>query len=338
MIVIAPDKFKGTMDATDAAMAIALGLREAGVRDAIQLCPMADGGDGTAELLADRLPPDCAVVESHACIGPQCFGNAAPMLRSSYAFGRAIALALRTHSHVLAAIGGTACCDGGAGMLQALGLKAYDADGRLIDTPLTPRLLPLVARTELPPAGIGARITALSDVQASLVPSPGVALSALDFAPQKGFTAAELPLLRSALLHWGRIVAPGRSSAIDGAGGGIGHALATVLGADVRSGAQYMLDIYAPDFAAASLIITGEGRIDRQTGAGKVVAAVADLAARRGIPVLAVAGSVEGVPQFPVLAVDTPGTPPPSSRPEAMERLRAAVCNYFKGKNLQPKP
>lgn len=330
MIVIAPDKFKGTMDAADAATAIAHGLREAGVCDDIRICPMADGGDGTAALLARRLPPGCAVVESHACIGPQCFGDAAPMDRSSCAFGHAIALALHTHDHVLAAIGGTACCDGGAGMLQALGLKAYDADGRLIDTPLTPRMLPRVARTDLSGLCLGARITALSDVQASLVPSPGVALSALDFAPQKGFTADELPLLRSALLHWGRIVAPGRSSAIDGAGGGIGHALATVLGADVRSGAQYMLDIYARDLASASLIITGEGRIDRQTGAGKVVAAVADLAARRGIPVLAVAGSVEGVPSFPVLAVDTPGTPPPSSRPEAMERLRAAVHEYFR--------
>lgn len=182
MIIIAPDKFKGTLSASQAAEAIARGIRDAGYSGRILQCPMADGGDGTAGVLTPLLSAESHVVESHLHIGPECFGALPPMKRSSYAFGHAIAVALQNHTHVYAAIGGTACCDGGAGMLQALGMHALHADGSIMTEPLTPDTLPSVTRVDCSAlAGIGQRITVLADVRASLVPDPASRLSALDF-------------------------------------------------------------------------------------------------------------------------------------------------------------
>ncbi len=330
MIIIAPDKFKGTMDARQAVEAIAYGLRDAGVDDRLLFCPMADGGDGTASVLAGLLPGSCTVVESHAHIGPGCFGTLPAADRSSHAFGTALGRALRGGGEVLAGIGGTACCDGGAGMLQALGMKAFAADGGEITAPLTPRLLPAVASVDLSGLPCAEGLTAISDVCASLVPEAGSDLSALDFTQQKGFAADELPMLERALRHWRGVASRGLSSAIDGAGGGIGFALATVLGAKVCSGADYVLDLYRMPLKDARLVITGEGRIDAQTGGGKVVAAVAARAEAAGTPVLAIAGRIDGPQRFPTLAIDPPGTALPASAAEAMARLRRAVAAAFK--------
>ncbi|MDE6270900.1 MAG: glycerate kinase, partial [Muribaculaceae bacterium] len=293
MIIIAPDKFKGTMSATQAAESIARGLRQAHVHEELTICPMADGGDGTADVLSGLLPDGVKVVESHRYIGPEAFGNSNPMKRSSYAFGAAIARELAIGNRVLAAIGGTACCDGGAGLLQALGLRLFDSRGVEIKEHINPSVLTSIASVDDSELKRGADVIALSDVRASLLPSPGIALSALDFARQKGFSQTELPILANALAHWQKVmsVAP---SMIDGAGGGIGYALAAVMGADVCSGASYILDLYAPDFRAASLVITGEGCIDAQTGGGKVVDAVVRKAVAAGTPVLAIGGRVQG--------------------------------------------
>lgn len=327
MIIIAPDKFKGTLTAAEAADAIACGLRLAGVEDELRLCPMADGGDGTSDVLAGHVPEGVAIVESHMHIGPKSFGSAPPMQRSSHAFGAAIAAELARGKQVLAAIGGTACCDGGAGMLQALGLRAFDASGYEIRRALTPELLPKIASVDISTLASGCRIIALSDVHASLVPG-GQSLSALDFARQKGFSEAELPLLADALRHW-HAVTDNRISAIDGAGGGAGYALAAMMGAEMRRGADFVLGCLAPDFAAARLVITGEGCIDAQTGGGKVVATVVHHARYAGVPVLAIGGRVEGQHPFPTLAVESTGAAVPSSRKEATERLCRTVAGYF---------
>lgn len=323
MIVICSDKFKGTLTARQAAEAIAAGLRDAGVTAPLRLCPMADGGDGTAEVLAPLLPHGECVVESHRYAGPACFAGTDPMLRSSFAFGEALRHALAGHSHVYAAIGGTACCDGGAGMLQALGMRAYRADGSEITLPLSPRLLPEVARTDCRGLPAGGRITVLADVRASLVPDGTQPLSALDFAAQKGFTAADMPSLEAALRRW-REVAPARSSAVDGAAGGIGYALAAVAGCRHCSGAAFVADSYGLSFAPADTVITGEGRIDAQTGGGKVVAEMHARALAAGCRFTAIGGSVDGTHPFRAVAVDAPGTPPPQTQAEAAARLRRA--------------
>lgn len=328
MIFICPDKFKGTLTARQAAEAIEAGLRDAGVTAPARLCPMADGGDGTAEVLAPLLPDGECVAESRLHVGPECFRSIGPMLRSSHAFGTALRRALESHSHVYAAIGGTACCDGGAGMLQALGMRAFAADGSEITQPLSPALLPLVARIDcagLPP---GARITVLSDVRASLVPDGSQPLSALDFAAQKGFTDADMPRLEAALRLWRSVASPLRSEA-DGAAGGIGYALASVMGCGHRSGAAFAADSYGLQFAPADLVISGEGRIDAQTGAGKVVGEMHARARAAGCGFLAIGGSVCGRHPFATLSVSRPGDSVPSTPAEAARRLRAAVRYFF---------
>ena len=328
MIIIAPDKFKGTLTAPQAAKAISYGLRDAGVADRLLLYPMADGGDGTAAVLSEILKEDARVVETHRCIGPQCFACDAAE-RSSYELGAEIKRALSCNDRVLVGIGGTACCDGGAGMLQALGLRAFRADGSEIAEHLTPDLLMHVAAVDISALPRGASITALSDVRASLTPTPDFALSALDFALQKGFTVDYLPQLAGALAHWHSVVAPGLSSLVDGAGGGVGFALATVLGAEVRSGAAFVADAYDMPLAGARLVISGEGRIDAQSGAGKVVDEMARRAYAAGTEFLAIGGSVAGTHPFPTLAVDAPDIPQPYSPAEAAARLRRAVAAHF---------
>jgi len=338
MIIIATDKFKGTLSATEACSAIACGLRDAGISDSIRQCPMADGGDGTADVLAALLPHGHSVVESHLHIGPDCFLGVEPMCRSSLAFGKALAEALRSNSHVYATIGGTACCDGGAGMLQALGMKAYRPDGSEITVPLSPRLLPEIAATDLSCLPDSKRITVLSDVYASLTPDGQHTLSALDFAGQKGFASYDMHGLTEALIHWQNIVAGGRRSEIDGAGGGIGFALAAVLGSRAIAGAAFVADLYDMPFAGAGLVISGEGRIDTQTGAGKAVSEIAARAAACGTPFLAIGGSVHGRHPYPTLPVDAHGTPPPATTAEAYARLRRATAAYFTHHSLTSLP
>ncbi len=325
MIIIAPDKFKGTLSAIQAARAIAGGLKAAGADEPMMLCPMADGGDGTAEVLEPMLRGTGSVVESHRCVGPQCFGDTPPQERSSFALGLALREAAERGGTVYAAIGGTACCDGGAGMLQALGMRAFDACGHEITLPLCPQLLPRLARVDFSGICVSpGTITALSDVRAALVPEPG-ALSALDFARQKGFSASALPELEHSLAHWQRI-ASRRTSAVDGAGGGIGFALASVLGADFHSGADFILDRYALPFGKARLVVTGEGCIDGQTGGGKVVDAVVRRARAAGVPVLAIGGKVCGSHPFPTLACSAPEEAVPATAAEATRRIVRALA------------
>lgn len=328
MIFVCPDKFKGTLTARQAAEAIEAGMREAGVTAPVRLCPMADGGDGTADVLAPLLPAGKCVVESHRHVGPECFAGVEPMLRSSYAFGEALRHELQHHDHVYAAIGGTACCDGGAGMLQALGMRAFASDGHEITQHLSPALLPRVDHIDCTALPSGARITVLSDVRASLVPDASEFLSALDFAAQKGFSEADMPRLEAALRRWSGVASPLRSE-VDGAAGGIGYALASVMDCDHRPGAAFVADSYGLRFSADDLAISGEGRIDAQTGAGKVVSEIYTLTKAGVCSFLAIGGSVEGRHSFVTLSVSRPGEPVPPTAEEAAARLRDAVKRFF---------
>ncbi len=326
MIIVAPDKFKGTLTAWEAARAIAMGLADAGADGHIEMCPMADGGEGTAEILAPLIDDGENVVESWAFTGPQCYGRTPAMQRSSYALGAAIKRGTDTY----VAIGGTACCDGGAGMLQALGMRAYDAAGQLIERPLTPELLHAVRRVDL--SGLerhSGHLMGLADVGASLLPSHG-RLSALDFAAQKGFKPSQMPRLRQALEHWARLTGGNAAAAFTGAGGGIGYALSLIPDTRIVMGSELIFSKLAPPLGRARLVVTGEGCVDRQTAMGKVVATVARHASEAGVPVLAVGGRVEGWHPFTTLAVCGPDDPVPDSSERAFDDLRHAVADFFK--------
>lgn len=325
MILIAPDKFKGSLTAGQVCEVVGDVLRSRGFAD-IAAVPMADGGEGTPAVLGGR-----RVIVSHDHIGPQAEGmtDRGVMHRSSAPLGRAIAAAGPGPMYV--GIGGTATCDGGAGMLAALGARFFDSDGREMTSCITPAVLPSVVRADLSALRRGPwchMLTGLADVRASLLP-PG--LSALDFAAQKGAAATDMPVLAEGLASLRRALGVDTSSPYDGAGGGVGFALATVIGAEVQPGAEVILDSCGVDWPRVSFVITGEGRIDEQTAGGKVVDAVVRRARRLGVPSLAIGGYAgqslrRGGRHAVISTVDTPGEYVPEL---AAERLRGALGRYL---------
>lgn len=303
MILIAVDKFKGSLTADEAAEAIADGILAAGIEETVTICPMADGGEGTPDTVCGS-----PVVRSSDHVG---WNNSAlarkPILnRSSYPLGQYLMQEYGPRSRqdslgdkttdgsrkIWIAIGGTLTSDGGAGMLQALGMRFYDAEGRKITVPVTPRMLVDVSRVEMSKEDREywrERLRALSDVEASLT---GPGLSALDFADQKGATPEDIEIIRRGLKRFAGLAAPSKSSPIDGAGGGIGFAISSVLGCPYCNGAETILQSKKINWKEISLVITGEGRIDRQTCGGKVVDTVRRAAESHGVRCVAVGGYV----------------------------------------------
>jgi glycerate 2-kinase len=316
-VLIAPDKFKGSLTAAEVADNLAKGLVEAGANT--RTLPLADGGDGSvAAALASGFHP--LPVDVHGAAGQQHRGLAAfddgtvivevantcglatlpggeraPMAASSYGFGEAIrtALALSPQCLVLA-LGGSASTDGGVGMLAALGYRFLGRAGDLL-APVAENLdlVHCVDRHHSVDLS-GIEVTVATDVTSPLLGPTGAAAV---YGPQKGATAAQVARLDAGLENL--VAALGRSGVDDagtfaracgsGAAGGIGFA-AMLLGATTTSGAEYFLDLLNFDqlVADADLVITGEGRLDKQTLHGKLPAVVALRAAP--IPVIAVVG------------------------------------------------
>jgi glycerate kinase len=317
-IVIAPDKFKGSLPAVEVAAAIAAGLRGTGAE--LVTVPVADGGDGTVDAAVaagfGRVPVTAAgptgepVATSYARRGGLALvelatvcglerlpgGRLAPMDASSYGVGEVMRAALAAGaSELVLAIGGSASTDGGAGMLQALGARVLDGRGQPLGR--GGGALPEVASldlTGLVPELASARVTLAADVGNPLTGPDGAAAV---FGPQKGAGADQVAALDTSLRRWAALVseATGRDwSQAPGAGaaGGVGFAALAVLGADQRSGIDMILDLTGFEAAldGADLVITGEGSLDTQSLSGKAPVGVARAAARRGVPVIAVAG------------------------------------------------
>jgi glycerate kinase len=226
-----PDSLKAVLPARDAAAALAAGFADAGV--ACTQLPLADGGEGTADALAGRLPDGAVVVEAAELI-PFVPEARDVLAASSRPLGEAIARVRATQLYV--GLGGTANMDGGAGLLEAL--------------------------HELP-----CPTTVLCDVRTALYDAPRV------FGPQKGATAEQVEALE-ARFHADARLAPYASLPGSGAAGGLGAALAS-LGATLVPGAPAVLDLVGFDPAGYDLVVTGEGRVDATTAAGKVAAEVA---------------------------------------------------------------
>lgn len=334
-VLLAPDKFKGTLSAAEVAQALGAGLT-AGAgpgRIRCRYLPLADGGDGSvrAALHAGFAPvgipvrgpvgapatttaavhTGTAVVEVATTAGLQMLppGAPAPLDSSSHGFGQALTAVLdRGPERVVLALGGSASTDGGAGMLSALGVRFLDAAG----TAFVPTGGTLRRISRIDPSGLvslrGIELVAASDVQNALLGGTGAAAV---YGPQKGATAADVQVLERGLRHLvDRIDAAGWSgsacaaAAGSGSAGGLGFA-ALLLGARLVSGAGFFLDLLGFDRALThcDLVITGEGRLDAQTLAGKLPAAVAQRAAP--VPVIAVVGeNALGVPRLPAHHID----------------------------------
>ena len=370
-ILIAPNTFKGAMTAAEAAAAMARGVARAagdhGVKVRVDVCPVADGGEGTLEALATAAAFKAEAVEVEGPFGEPITARWArvrtkrsklitattlfiqavliiwltlmytaylilyggrggvavveaasvvglalvpadrrdPTRVSTFGLGKLIQKAFNTRAkRVVVALGGTASCDGGVGMAAALGVKFYDQNGALIERP-TGADLRRICRVD--PSGIdpetnGARLVAACDVDNPLTGTNGAARV---YGPQKGATPEQVEdldlgleqlvrLCREAGLH-ADPDAPGA-----GAAGGLGFALATFCGAELRPGAQAVLETvrFGRRLDIADLVLTGEGRLDSQTLRGKAPIAVARMAAERGVPVIVFAGRV-GAPFDP---------------------------------------
>ena len=319
-IVVAPDKFKGSLPAAQVADAIAAGLRTALPSAEVVTIPVADGGDGTVDAAVaagfERMPVtvdgptgepvrasyarrgEVAVVELACACGLVRLpgGRREPLTASSFGAGQALAAALTAGARrIIFGVGGSASTDGGAGLLQALGARVLDARG----DPLGRGGAALRDVAALDLAGLHPALRTCSVILATDVANPltGPDGAAEVYGPQKGATPDQVRELASGLCRWAAVVAEATGSDRSrapgaGAAGGVGFAALAVLGAEPRPGIGLVLDLAGFDAAldGAALVITGEGSLDTQTLAGKAPMGVAQAAARRGIPVVAVAG------------------------------------------------
>lgn len=320
-VVVAPDKFKGSLTAREVAERVAAGIGAVDPELAVVRVPVADGGDGTvdAALAAgyERVPvratgptgepvdtayavrDDVAVVEMADVSGLRLLppDRLAPLTATSYGTGEVVAAALDWGArNIVLGIGGSASTDGGAGMLEALGVKLLDAAGDPL--PRGGGALADLDRVDLSglhPAVADARIVVACDVDNPLLGPHGAAAV---YGPQKGASPDDVTALDAALKHWADLVdaATGRAGVRDragaGAAGGVGYAAMAVLGAELEPGIGLILDLvrFADHLPGASLVITGEGSLDEQTLHGKAPAGVAAAAAQAGIPVVTVSG------------------------------------------------
>jgi glycerate kinase len=317
-IVIAPDSFKGSLTADRAATAIAAGVARVLPEAEVLLRPVADGGEGTvaAALRAGYRPwtarvsgPDgrpldamialedgTAVVELATAAGLG-LAPAAPMTATTRGVGELVTAALdRGARRIVLGIGGSATSDGGAGMLQALGVRLLDADGS--DVPPGGEGLALLDRVD--GTGLDPRLAGIELVVASDVDNPltGPSGAAHVFAPQKGASPEEVARLDAALTRYAAVLR--RDLGVDvadvpGAGGAGGTAAgALAIGARLTSGAALVCDLVGLSevLLGADLVITGEGALDAQTLRGKAPAEVARRARAAGVPCLALAGVV----------------------------------------------
>lgn len=323
-VVVAPDKYRGSLTAPEAARAMAAGVADAVPGALVDVLPIADGGEGTLDVLLQAgatavparvtgplgRPVDAriavlgttAYVESAQACGLALVGSPGPataLQATTRGVGELLLAAARPDvDTVVVGLGGSATTDGGAGLAEALGFVPLGADGR----PVAPGGggLPGVAVLADRRSGDrlrGVRVVAACDVTAPLLGPRGAAAV---FGPQKGAGPDEVRVLEQGLTAWAGALAAvaGRDvAALPGAGaaGGLAAGLVALCGAEVTSGAALLLELLGlpQAVAAADLVLTGEGSVDASTVAGKGPQVVADLARAARVPVIAVAGRAE---------------------------------------------
>lgn len=330
-ILLAFDSFKGSLTSRQVADAFEEGVRSVNPHCIIRKVSLADGGEGTAEAVVDTCRGEwveaevadplmrpiraryglvdegrTAIVETASASGLTLLADDErnPLMTSTYGTGQLIADALnRGCRKLLVGIGGSATNDGGTGMLSALGFRFLDAAGN-------------------PLHGCGASLGQIATIDASHIhhalhtaeiqvacdvtnPFCGPAGAAHVFAPQKGADRAMVEFLDKGLAHFAEVIRRHNGTDVNtipgaGAAGGLGGAFSALLGAQLRRGVEMVLDIIRFDeqLTGCDLVVTGEGRIDHQTLMGKAPMGVLDAARRKGIPVVAVGGSVEWCTQL----------------------------------------
>ena len=365
-IVIAPDSFKESLSAPEVAAAIARGWRQVFPEAELLLRPMADGGEGTVDAVlaatgGERrecrvcgplgepvlahwgwLGEGTAVLEMASASGlhhvPRDRRDAT--VTTSLGTGELIRAALDAGAtRIILGLGGSATNDGGAGLLQALGVRFLDA--REVELPPGGAALARLARIDvggLDPRLLQARLEIAADVDNPLCGPRGASRV---FGPQKGADPQQVEQLDAALEHYARVVAatlgedhshhPGV-----GAAGGLGFAARAFLHAGFRPGIELVAELsgLADAVEGADLVITGEGRLDSQSLHGKTPVGVARIARAAGVPVVALAGSLgEDYQALYAAGIDAAFalSPGPQSLEQAMTgaaaELQARACD-----------
>ncbi|MET9672054.1 glycerate kinase [Streptomyces sp. NPDC006482] len=328
-VLVAADKFKGSLTAVQVAERVTAGLRRVVPDLAVETLPVADGGDGTVAAAvaagferrevrvtgplgeqvtaAFALRGGTAVVEMAEASGLQLLpaGVFAPLTATTYGSGELLRAALDAGATtVVFGVGGSATTDGGAGMLAALGARFLDAAGE----PVGPGGAPLAELATADLTGLDPRFASVDLILASDVDNPltGPKGAPAVYGPQKGATPDDVRTLDAALAHFATVlekaIGPKAAEAAlaPGAGGagGIGYG-ALILGASFRPGIELMLEVlgFAPALERATLVITGEGSLDEQTLHGKAPAGVAAAARAAGKEVVAVCGRLALPPE-----------------------------------------
>lgn len=323
-IVVAPDSFKESLSAPEVAAAMARGITLAAPHARIHCVPMADGGEGTVQAvlagtqgerrtvltqnaLGEPIDADwallgdgTAVIEMATAGGLEQIPRAKrdPLRASSAGVGQLISAALDAGARrIVLGLGGSATNDGGAGMLQALGMAFLDSDSR----PLEPGGAALARLARIDAQGLDPRLRAVQFTIASDVDNPlcGAQGASAIFGPQKGANPEQVRQLDAALSRLADVFAQtlgrdDRNAPGSGAAGGLGFAARSWLGAGFRPGVEVVAEIgqLAEVVKGASLVFTGEGRMDSQTLRGKTPMGVARIAREAGVPVVAIAGSL----------------------------------------------
>lgn len=325
-VVVAPDSFKSVLNATDVAHAIAQGVRRARPDAELDIVPMADGGEGTLDCLLAATPGNRRRVHAHDPIGrpvdaPVALINDAttavielanvagfsllppdrrdPLTTTTHGLGEVLRAACETEiERIILAAGGSATVDGGAGMMQALGLSLIDRNG----IPLEPGIgggrladIKTIIWKDPPPNLHDIHWTVACDV---LNPACGPAGAAPVFAPQKGAAPQDVLRLADGLENWADVLQHScgtdiRNEPGTGAAGGVPLPLLALLGATLVPGVDLLFEAHRlpSRIALADLVITGEGRLDAQSMMGKVVGAVGRLARTAAVPCIAIVGT-----------------------------------------------
>ena len=362
-ILICPDSFKESLSAIEVCDCIERGLKKANSKFKIEKIPLADGGEGTVKALVlatggrslkcrvknplgKRIwagygilgDEKTAIIEMAAASGlalvPLKKRN--PLLTTTYGTGEIIANALnRGCRRIIIGIGGSATVDGGCGMAQALGAKLLDGKGRKIG--FGGGEIAKVEKIDL--KFMDKRIRGTEFIIASDVRNPllGPKGAARVYGPQKGATSKMVEKLERGLSHLAKVIRKELSISVEnlpgaGAAGGLGAGLYAFLGAKMESGVELVMRIARLEkrIRKADLVITGEGRLDRQTLYGKTVMGVIKMAKKYKVPVICIAGSI--MPEAKDLyRLGVKGmfsiTTMPMSLQQAMEKSRSLLIN-----------
>lgn len=316
-VVIAPDSFKGTMTADQAAHAIADGWLESRPDDHVSVFPMADGGEGTLDIVKNATPgsrivdvgvvtgPDgtptpshylnlndeTALVELAVCSGITLMNPLNAMTATTAGLGETMRHALENgFRHIIIALGGSASTDAGIGALQALGLRATTADGS--EAGYGGASLGEIVACDRSHLIIPDKVTILRDTTATFLDAPGM------FGPQKGATPSDVSRLEESFRHLLRLTDDAVNHLTPGAGaaGGSGWGFLQFLGANIIDGAARVADMIGATEAmsTADVVVTGEGKFDATSLTGKVTGTVITLAQQHNIPVGVIAGVIDG--------------------------------------------